>query len=290
MDTQDKAATFKDLTDSLLKVAQESPTYQKMGHYIADNYKNIIFMTASDVAEECSVSQGSVSRFCKSLGYKGYNDFLNHLQSIVREEITAPQRLAYSNSRSLSNIIQREHQNIDELEGIIHSREYEELVKKILQADEVVLISARMSATLLSYTRYILNKLKDNVVQVEPFDPNWSMLEIKNPEKTLIFSMVFPRYPDVLIKKLNHLFELGFSIVAITDSVTSPVHPISDISLNIPITKYSIFDIYSTPILFLNLLLRDVSKAIPNIEDRMEKMEENDNQNSIYYGAMGESH
>ncbi|WKB34734.1 hypothetical protein QS257_12365 [Terrilactibacillus sp. S3-3] len=210
MDTQDKAATFKDLIDIILTVAQESPTYQKMGHYIADNYKNIIFMTASDVAEECRVSQGSVSRFCKSLGYKGYNDFLNHLQSIVRKEITAPERLAYSNSRSLSNIIQREHQNIDELKEIIHSKEYGVFVKKILQADEVILISARMSATLLSYTRYILNKLKDNVVQAEPFDPNWSTLEIKDPKKTLIFSLVFPRYPVILIKKLNHLFELGF--------------------------------------------------------------------------------
>ncbi|MCO7125285.1 MurR/RpiR family transcriptional regulator [Sporolactobacillus shoreicorticis] len=285
MDFKTNSKDFQQLLGKIARVAHESPTYEKLAYTIEKGYKHIIFMTASEVAEQADVSQGSVSRFCIALGYKGYNDFLHHLQQFVRKEITAPQRLQFTthSNKNISNILKLEHENIDALEPLLERPEYKQMIDQIIHADQVILLSARMSATLLSYTYYILNKIRANVVQVTPGTPAWETLELMDPARVHIFSFVFPRYPNQLLEKLKNLHHKGFSISSITDSITSPVYAVADPVLSVPITTSSIFDIYSTPILFLNLLLREVATATDGLDKRMAALESLEKRDQIYY-------
>lgn len=284
MEFKSNIKEFDKLKQQMFVISQGSAAYEKLAYYIEKNYKHIIFMTASEVAGEAEVSQGSVSRFCSALGYRGYNDFLHNLQQFIREEITAPQRLQYTaHNNNLASVINMEHNNLDELEEILSQETYQELVQKIIAAEELVILSSRMSATILPYTSYILNKIRNNVVQVTPDSPLWNTLELRNPEKTLILTIVFPRYPNDLIKKLERLKREGFSIAGITDSIISPVTSLAEPVISVPITTSSIFDIYSTPMLFINLLLRDVANGIEGLDKRINKLEEIEKENNIYY-------
>lgn len=292
MDSSLTSNQLKNLIQKMIDIANDSPTYEKLAHYIEKNYLRIIFMTAGELASEANISQGSVSRFCIALGYHGFNDFLRSLQKFVSEEITAPQRLQYISQNKSNNktchILNMEHKNIDELESILYQPPYTELVTKIVEAKEIVLLSARMSATLLPYTCYILNKIRNGVVQVTPGNPLWYTLHLRDPDATLIFTIVFPRYPNILVNKLQELKNEGFSIAAITDSIISPISGIADPMINVPITISSIFDIYSTPMMFLNLLLRDVAKEIDGLDQRLSKLEKMESQDHIYYKKFAE--
>ena len=179
---------LKNLLQKMMDTANDSPTYEKLAHYIEKNYLRIIFMTAGELANEANISQGSVSRFCSALGYHGFNDFLRSLQKFVSEEITAPQRLQYISQNKSNNkirsILNMEHKNLDELEAILCQPGYTQLVEKFVTAPEIVLLSARVSATLLPYTAYILNKIRNNVVPLEPGNPLWDTLHLRNPAAT----------------------------------------------------------------------------------------------------------
>lgn len=286
LNTEPSLKELQKLLHRMGNIANESPTYEKLASYIEKNYMSIIFMTAGELAVEANISQGSVSRFCSALGYRGYNDFLRSLQKYVSEEITAPQRLQYISKNSnnkICNILNMEHKNIDELEDILSQTAYKELVQKLVKTKKIVLISARMSSTLLPYTTYILNKIRTNVIQVTPHDPAWDTLTLEESENSLIFALVFPRYPIILINKLQELKEHGFSIAAITDSMMSPIFNLADPLLPIPITISSIFDIYSTPLLFINLLMRDVATSIEGLNQRLDGLENIESINHIYY-------
>lgn len=273
-----------ELMQEMSAISQGSPTYEKLAHYIEKNYRHIIFMTAAEVAEAVQVSQGSVSRFCSALGYKGYNDFLHNLQQFIREEITAPQRLQYAASNDgITNILNTEHKNIDELKDILNQPSYKRLVEKIVSAKEIVVVSSRMSATILPYICYILGKIRNDVIEVTADSPLWNTLELRNPKATEILAVAFPRYPNALVNKLEKLKEEGFSISAVTDSIISPVTNLADIAVSVPITTSSIFDIYSTPILFFNLLLRDVASEIEGLDKRLDKLEKVEKEYNIYY-------
>lgn len=282
--------SLNQLKQEIAKISQESSIFEKLAGYIEGNYKNVIFMTAGEIAVHANVSQASVSRFCSALGYHGYNDFLRNLQQFVREEITAAERLEYTakDDSNINNILSMEHENIDELANLIKQPSYKELVKKLVEAKEIVLISARMSGTLLPYTFYILNKMRDGVTEVTPGTPKWDSVNLKNKKTTLIFAIVLPRYPNILVEKLKELKQEGFSIAAVTDKTISPITPLADTIISVPVTTSSIFDIYSTPILFLNLLLRDAAQKINNLNERLDKIEKYEQNNKVYFKTLSD--
>ncbi|MDU4959200.1 MAG: MurR/RpiR family transcriptional regulator [Sporomusaceae bacterium] len=279
------------LLNRMLAIAGDSPTYEKLAHYIEKNYIRIIFMTAGELAAEIDISQGSVSRFCMALGYRGFNEFQRSLQKFVSKEITVPQRLQYirqnQGDHKVRSILEMERENINELAAILCQPQYRQLIDKIVAAPEVVLLSARMSATLLPYTYYVLSKIRNGVSQVTPDQPAWETLNLRDPQKQLILVISFPRYPNVLVNKLRELRREGFTVAALTDSMISPVAGLADLVLYLPITISSIFDIYSTPLLFLNLLLRDVAKATAELEQRLSRFEKLDTENNVYYSNGG---
>ena len=86
----------KELFKQMKVIAQESNTFHKLAIFIKENYLKIIFMTAEETATQAQLSQGSVSRFCIAMGYRGFNNFLRAIQKLVSEEMTAPQRLQFS--------------------------------------------------------------------------------------------------------------------------------------------------------------------------------------------------
>lgn len=54
---------------------QLTTSEKKVADYVIGNRHNTQFMSISELAEECGVAEATVSRFCRTLGYKGYNAF-----------------------------------------------------------------------------------------------------------------------------------------------------------------------------------------------------------------------
>ena len=284
-----KVTEIKDmegLVNRMLVVSADSTVYKKIAAYIEQYYMQIIFMTAGELALQLSVSQGSVSKFCIALGYRGYADFLRNLQKFVGKEITAPERYHYTSvsTHHTDDVIEREIENLRTLKEITAGADYHKLVDTIVNAEEIVLLSARMSATLLPYMRYTLDKLRDNVRLVTPDGNDWDYFQVKyKKERVRVIAMGLPRYPRVLVEKVKELRKDGYKIDVITDSRFSPLCKYADTKVFIPTTVASVFDLYSTPMAFINFLITDVSKQLPEMEKRLAKIEQIDNQQKIYF-------
>lgn len=284
-----KVTEIKDmegLVNRMLVVSADSTVYKKIAAYIEQYYMQIIFMTAGELALQLSVSQGSVSKFCIALGYRGYADFLRNLQKFVGKEITAPERYHYTSvsTHHTDDVIEREIENLRTLKEITAGADYHKLVDTIVNAEEIVLLSARMSATLLPYMRYTLDKLRDNVRLVTPDGNDWDYFQVKyKKERVWVIAIGLPRYPRVLVEKVKELRKDGYKIDVITDSRFSPLCKYADTKVFIPTTVASVFDLYSTPMAFINLLITDVSKQLPEMEERLAKIEQIDNQQKIYF-------
>lgn len=48
---------------------------KKIADFITSNLYDAQYMSITSLAEECNVADATISRFCRSLGYQGYNDF-----------------------------------------------------------------------------------------------------------------------------------------------------------------------------------------------------------------------
>ena len=283
-----KIETFAQLTNMLKCASDTSPTYKKIAAYINSNYLQIVFMTTNELADQIGVSQGSISRFFMALGYRGYNDFLQNLQNIVSKELTAPKRLQFSEKHGVKDkyihsLISNELANLEKLSSVIALPEYDAFTSMLADDKPLILLSSRMSATIVPYIQYILSKMRDFVYTYTPQMPQWESLSLLDPDSVNIMAVMFPRYPRLAVEKCRCLKAQGFKLYGITDSEFSPLIECCEKAICVPLTVSSIFDIYSTPMIFFNMLLRDAAKKIPNITERMEKIEALETANQVYY-------
>ena len=282
---QTEFSSIDELMAMLLKVSKESATYQKIALYIEKNYLRVIFMTASELAEQMKVSQGSVSRFFMAMGYQGYNGFLRNLQQIVTKQLTAPQRLQYSKEKHdpMGSAIEAEIANLEAVVPLLKEAGSQRIMEAIASQKPLVLLSARMSATLLPYMSYILQKLRNDVEVVTPDRQEWGTLSLRNPEDVNILVVAYPRYANELLKQCQRLHDKGFNLLVITDSRLSPFASMASAAAFTPITTASLFDMYSTPMAYINLLLREAAKNIKGLDDRIEAIEELEKKDNVYF-------
>ena len=54
---------------------QLSAAERKVADYVLSQHSQVQFMSITQLADECGVAEATVSRFCRSLGLKGFNAF-----------------------------------------------------------------------------------------------------------------------------------------------------------------------------------------------------------------------
>ena len=84
--------------DSLFKTLQDTypglpKTKRKIARYFLENYKEIPFRTVTELAEELDISDTSIVKFCKQLGFNGYGDFRHAISNYVMTETSWGKRL-----------------------------------------------------------------------------------------------------------------------------------------------------------------------------------------------------
>ena len=89
---------------NLLKVLKENLNSCSKGHrliseFVINHFDKAAFMTASKLGETAGVSESTVVRFAVSLGFKGYPEFQKSLQELVKNKLTAVQRMELSDDR-----------------------------------------------------------------------------------------------------------------------------------------------------------------------------------------------
>ena len=70
-----------------LKNAKLTKTSKRIGAYILDHETDACFMTSTELAAELEVSEASVIRFARALGFTGYMDFQKHLRKSHTEKL-----------------------------------------------------------------------------------------------------------------------------------------------------------------------------------------------------------
>lgn len=130
---------------------------RKIALYIRDNFQQVLHSTLLELAEQIGVSDASVVRFCKSLGYKGFQDFkinaaldtaptsLQHLAQIERNDSAAQlcEKIFAARIADLQNTIQS-----------IDAESVERAASLLSQAERIVLVGTGGSLNVAQDARH----------------------------------------------------------------------------------------------------------------------------------------
>ena len=239
---------------------------RKIANFILESYDKAAFMTASRLGQKVGVSESTVVRFAFELGYDGYPDMQRSLQKMIRNRLTTVQRIEVTNDRLgdqdlLSMVLQSDIEKIRQTLEELDRDSFYSAVDAIVSARKIYIIGVRSSASIASFLHFYFNLIFDNVVLVsantasETFE---SLLRVG--EGDAVIGISFPRYSSRTVQALSFARDRGATTIAITDSETSPLVPISRYTLMARSDMASFVDSLVAPLSLVNALLVAVSQ------------------------------
>ena len=239
---------------------------RKIANFILESYDKAAFMTASRLGQKVGVSESTVVRFAFELGYGGYPDMQRSLQKMIRSRLTTVQRIEVTRDRLgdqdlLSMVLQSDIEKLRQTLEELDRNSFYNAVEAIVSARKIYIIGVRSSASIASFLHFYFNLIFDNVVLVsaktasETFE---SLLRVG--EGDAVIGISFPRYSSRTVQAISFARDRGATTIAITDSETSPLAPISRYSLMARSDMASFVDSLVAPLSLVNALLVAVSQ------------------------------
>ena len=220
-------------SDLLTKLEESYSGFSKgqkaIADYILNHYDKAAFMTAAKLGSTVGVSESTVVRFVVELGYEGYPDLKKVLQQLIKNKLTVVQRIHVTEDRIRENgvlhsVLNSDIANITETLGRVDEEEFSKAIDAIVKAKKIYIIGARSASTLAYFLSFNLNLIFDNIRMIEVNGASEVFEQmIRIGKDDVIIGISFPRYSQRTVKALKFAKNRGATVIAITDSKSSPV-------------------------------------------------------------------
>lgn len=270
--------------DILYAIQNSMPAFSKgqklIAHFILDYYDKAAFMTASKLGQTVNVSESTVVRFAAELGYDGYPSMQKALQEMIRNKLTSIQRIEVSNDRIgnqdiLSMVMQSDIEKIRMTLEETDRLSFRASVDAILGAKRIYILGVRSAAALASFLGFYFNLIFDNVTLVNTISGSEIFEQLlRVSAEDVVIGISFPRYSSRTVKAMRFARDRGASVIAMTDSDTSPLAEIATETLLAKSDMASFVDSLVAPLSLVNALIvavgrkknEDVEKTFENLE------------------------
>ena len=279
--------------DLLQRIEELMPGFSKsqklIAGYILEHYDKAAYMTALRLGNAVNVSESTVVRFAIELGFEGYTQLQRSLQSHIKNRLTSIQRMDVARNRIgdldpvegvLTQDIDKIRRTIDEVDR----KSFDEAVNSILSAKKIYIQGAMSSGILASFMHYYLRMLLDNVALVGSVGTTEMYQQMVHiGEGDLLIAMSFPRYAQSTEKACRFARDSGADIIAITDSLNSPLTQYARTTLLAGSYMVSFVDSLVAPMSLINALLVAVSsRNRESAEQIFGKLEQLWERNEVY--------
>lgn len=229
--------------------------------YITDYYDKAVFLTAAKLGETVGVSESTVVRFAVHLGYKGYPEFQQSLEEMVRGKLSAIQHTEVSYGRIgrsgvLESVLRADMEKIKGTLEKIDRHAFQLAVDTILSARRIYVAGIRSCAPLAAFLAFYLNFMFDNVTNLQT-NSSSELFEqmVRISGEDVIIGISFPRYSMRTLKAMEFANNRNAKVITLTDSVHSPMNLYSSCNLIASSDMASIVDSLVAPLSVINALI-----------------------------------
>lgn len=260
--------------DDLTKKIQSmtlTRTDRDIAEYILAHLNTIGFQTSTTLAEEIGVSDTSVIRFIRKLGFKGYSDFRGEMNARAAQQIDQSQPSLSPGEKYartlqqldpdnlITNVAEYTFHNLQQTYSQLSQATVEQIVDILLSSDRKYIAGFRgtaccaqyMSSKLLFLTPHVISLIHADATAVE------SLLDITERDCLLLYS--FPRYSEINWVLMDIARKNGAKIILITDRHTSPLASRADVVVLAKIDGLGFTNSYVAPLSLSEAILLAVS-------------------------------
>ena len=258
-----------------------SKNHKAIAGFVTEHYDQAVFMTAAQLGEQLGISQSTVVRFAMGLGFTGYPEFQGALAEWVKGQLNSVQAMGVkyagsTQSEIVNSVLTSDAERIRETLQQLDPQAFDTAVDILLKARNIYIIGLRSCSPLAEFLHFYLNMIRGNIVLVK----STSVTEIfeqmiRMDERDAVVGISFPRYSMRTLKAMEFANDRNAKVIALTDSVHSPMNLYSSCNLLAKSELASIADSLVAPLSVINALVvamcmkrpQEVKKNLEILED-----------------------
>lgn len=239
---------------------------QKIATYLMSRYDQAVFLNAADWARELAVSEATIVRFAKSIGYPSFPALRRTLQDAFRAKTTPATRLQRKladlksgHGHVLHQVVDMELQYLAEVPRSISTADFDRAVKIILNGKRLFIFGSGPSRILaeLVQIRYNRFSLPSVLITETGRDMLDKLLLLKSDDAVLATG--FFRDNWELGAMIAQARQLNCRIVLLTDTLSAQYKDQVDVILSARRGPVSTFHSLTVPMAILNAIILAVA-------------------------------
>lgn len=271
----------KSLRERLGDAAKSASKAERaLANYMLAELASLPFETAASLATKVKLSEPTVGRFCRAIGYDGFKDLKKNLQNdmgdqpwLIGDRLRELQEQTIAGKDHLSRGLELEIAALVSVYETAQLPEWVLVVQRLATAQSVFVVGFQTERGIAQIFVHQLQYLRDKVQLVDLASGNFAdVLATQNPDATLVIfeARRYSRHAKLLASEAK---AAGIPVTLITDPYCDWGHSVADEVFVVP-TSFNLFWESTAQMASLaNLLVNSVFMELgPDVQDRMNKV------------------
>lgn len=250
-----------------LKNTRLTKKEKRIAEFFLDEEQRVFLMNVADIAKTIDVSDTSVIRFIKSLGFENFTDFKNSGQEDIKSRLDKTNDFIKNLDIIKENSIEQLyiHKINEEVNKIFNSSSQKQIKKisnLIIKTKNKYIVGFKSTAGIANFFGVRLGFMLENVSTFNIDDSVVvnSIFNIKQEDILIIFD--YPMYSKVAVVLAKIARENKAKILLFTDSDNAPLSEYSDILYKVKLNGISVFNSLISTQILIEYLLTYISQFI----------------------------
>jgi DNA-binding MurR/RpiR family transcriptional regulator len=240
---------------------------KRIANFLRKNQDDAAFLSAAEIADRLGISEATVVRFARTLGFASYPALRVELQNNFRHRITHSARLRsrldeLGNSGDiLERVTASEIDYMTQALNTIDRRELQRAVDTILERQKIYVFGLGPSLSLVTLLEIRLRRFGKDVVALRNAGSDVLDLLMGITRDDLLFVICFFDLNPTLQLVLDYAGEVGCPVIMLTDTLESIIGEKADVILAARRGPVSEFHSLVVPMTVINSILLAVAQA-----------------------------
>lgn len=269
---------------------QMTPKNKIIADYVMDNPQKAVFMTTRQLAAASGVSEATIVRFVRQLGYESYAVFIKQLRNHIDTGLTLLERSRITieskdgEHNAFTRVVEQEIENLSFLGKNLDMDEADKIIEHLSEASRVLIIGSRLSDSLANYMGWTMTKIRQDVTTLKGSDRTTIDCLAIAPENTVVVIVATSRYPNELIRMGKMARRQGHPLIVLTDSSSCPLLQFSTHALIAPMLSIPFLGSIASLSCLINYLVHALAKQRgEDLNKHQEKLEQAYLENDILF-------
>ncbi|MGZ0700961.1 MurR/RpiR family transcriptional regulator [Pseudomonas piscis] len=246
--------------------------------YMLANLYELPFQTAADIAEKLGVSESSVGRFCRAIGYSHFKDLKNDLKNdlgegpwLVGDRLQEFRQQPNPTGQGLPRSFELEVAALVKVYEYSLTPAWQTVVQRLASRRRVYVAGFQTERGIAASMVHLLQYLRDGVYLVDGAAGHFADVLLSPAEDCALVVFEARRYSRHALTLCHKAREAGIPVTLVTDTFCDWAEQNADEVFRVP-TEFNLFWESTAAMLSLvHLLVNEVCKHLgPEVEKRLE--------------------